>query len=571
MSHKILVIDDEESIRFTFERFLTAEGFKVKTAKGFAEALAELSAETFDLVFADIILGGQTGIDLLRVIRDRDKTCPVVLITGYPDVGTAAEAVRLGAYDYIIKPVEKEILLTATRKAIEQKAFSDKVERRQRNLEAIFKVVHDPIIAVDENLRVIDMNEAATRLLGACSAVAGKPFHPLAMGCCTQCRDALERTIATGDPVEIPRVECRITDKVKRVVNLRTSPLLDGKGGVFGAVLVHSEESRIQCGEEGPGPNGCMNLVGRSAGMQRVYTLVEQLADAQSTVLLTGESGTGKELVAEALHFKGSRKGKPYIKVNLTSLPETLVESELFGHVKGAFTGAHRDKHGRFQLADGGTLLLDEIGDLSQRVQVSLLRVLQEREFERVGDHTPIRVDVRVIAATNQDLRVKIERGEFREDLYYRLKVVEIQLPPLREKKEDIPLLVDHFIKQFNQTMEKRIGGVSEDVLRVFMDYDWPGNVRELKHTIEHGCLLCSGNILTLDDLPPDFGVPQKDTKSDLHKVAGESEIQAIMRALEKTGGNRSSAARLLGMSRRTIYRKIEEYGLSEETAAFRQ
>jgi DNA-binding NtrC family response regulator len=305
--------------------------------------------------------------------------------------------------------------------------------------------------------------------------------------------------------------------------------------------------------------------------MQRVYTLVEQLADAQSTVLLTGESGTGKELVAEALHFKGSRKGKPYIKVNLTSLPETLVESELFGHVKGAFTGAHRDKHGRFQLADGGTLLLDEIGDLSQRVQVSLLRVLQEREFERVGDHTPIRVDVRVIAATNQDLRVKIERGEFREDLYYRLKVVEIQLPPLREKKEDIPLLVDHFIKQFNQTMEKRIGGVSEDVLRVFMDYDWPGNVRELKHTIEHGCLLCSGNILTLDDLPPDFGVPQKDTKSDLHKVAGESEIQAIMRALEKTGGNRSSAARLLGMSRRTIYRKIEEYGLSEETAAFRQ
>ncbi|MBT3260359.1 MAG: sigma-54-dependent Fis family transcriptional regulator, partial [Deltaproteobacteria bacterium] len=209
------------------------------------------------------------------------------------------------------------------------------------------------------------------------------------------------------------------------------------------------------------------------------------------TVLITGESGTGKELVAEALHYKGGRNHKPLVKVNCSALSDNLLESELFGHIKGSFTGAVKDRIGRFQMADGGTILLDEIGDMPPKIQVKLLRVLQEKTFERVGESTSIKVDVRVVACTNQALREKIEQGEFREDLYYRLNVVEICVPPLRERKEDIPFLIDHFVKKFNKNINKDIFGISTDVQKVFMDYSWPGNVREMEHALEHAFILC--------------------------------------------------------------------------------
>jgi transcriptional regulator with GAF, ATPase, and Fis domain len=306
------------------------------------------------------------------------------------------------------------------------------------------------------------------------------------------------------------------------------------------------------------------NIIGKSEKMQAIYSLIEDLADVQTTVLILGESGTGKELVAEALHYSGGRSHKPLLKVNCSALSENLLESELFGHVKGAFTGALQDRMGRFQKADGGTIFLDEIGDVSPRIQLQLLRVLQEREFERVGDSNPIKVDVRVVAATNQNLREKVRRGEFREDLYYRLKVVEINLPPLRDRREDIPFLIKHFLKKFNKKLNKEIVAISADVQKVFMNYLWPGNVRELEHTLEHAFILCHQNVITVDHLPLVF----KDffeTKTSSFKDLRDDESQAVIRVLEQTSWNKARAARLLGMSRRTLYRKIEEYKIGRQ------
>ncbi|PLY08900.1 MAG: sigma-54-dependent Fis family transcriptional regulator, partial [Desulfuromonas sp.] len=296
-----------------------------------------------------------------------------------------------------------------------------------------------------------------------------------------------------------------------------------------------------------------------SQRMQQLYDLVDNLSQVDTTVLIAGESGTGKELVAESLHYRGPRKGKPLIRVNCAALPENLLESELFGHIKGSFTGAVTDKVGRFQRADGGTIFLDEIGDISPALQVRLLRVLQEKEIEKVGGTTPIKVDIRVVAATHQDLLEKVQRGEFREDLYYRLKVMTVPLPALRERREDIPLLVNFFIQRFNERFSKQILGVSEEVLDLFMQYPWPGNVRELEHAVEHAFILCRGERLERDHLPPDI-LDAAETGVEENGCALNRE--QLEQTLEKAAGNKTLAAQMLGISRRTIYRKIEEFAL---------
>lgn len=303
-------------------------------------------------------------------------------------------------------------------------------------------------------------------------------------------------------------------------------------------------------------------MIGRSPRMQEVYGLVEVLAAVDSTVLITGESGTGKELVAEALHRGGARRERPLVRVNCAALAKNLLESELFGHVRGAFTGATSDVVGRFQKAHGGTIFLDEIGDIPEALQVRLLRVLQEKEIERVGDATPIPVDVRILAATHQDLLKKVRRGEFREDLYYRLKVVNVDLPPLRSRKEDLPLLLEHFRLQFNQRFSRNVRGFADAVYYTLVRHDWPGNVRELEHAVEHAFVLCRGNLIDLEHLPPELRqsapVPRqvdRDTAAQAENLRG---------ALARAGGNKAKAARLLGMSRQTLYRKLSELGLEE-------
>jgi two-component system response regulator HydG len=308
------------------------------------------------------------------------------------------------------------------------------------------------------------------------------------------------------------------------------------------------------------GGGGPRNVVGVSRAMREVIELVNQVADSNATVLITGESGTGKEVIANAIHFRSSRSRRPLIKVSCAALPETLLEAELFGYEKGAFTGATGRKSGRFELADGGTLFMDEVGEIPASMQVKLLRVLQEGEFERLGGTRTMRVDVRLVTATNKDLSEAVRAGSFREDLYYRLNVINIPIPPLRERREDIPLLVDHFIQRYARRNKRQIAGISREAMERLMDYDWPGNVRELENTIERAIVLSREALIDTDSLPPQI-LEQRGPASHVVIPIGMKmrDIQKTMitETLKHTGGNRELAAKLLGIASRTIYRKL--------------
>jgi two-component system response regulator AtoC len=301
------------------------------------------------------------------------------------------------------------------------------------------------------------------------------------------------------------------------------------------------------------------NIIAKSSKMQRVIEVIKVVAKSNATVLITGESGTGKELVARAIHSQSHRRNKPFVAVSCAALPESLLESELFGHEKGAFTGAYAQKKGKFEFANGGTLFLDEVGEMSANIQVHLLRVLEEKEFTRVGGNEPIKVDVRVLSATNKDLRKAIEKQEFREDLYYRLNVVNIELPPLRERREDVPLLAEHFLHKFAMENQKEITGFSPKAMELVLDYDWPGNVRELENAIERAIILTQDSLITVADLPQENLSPAYSTtpKKNLKEV----EKGHIWNVLRGTGENYSEAARILGISRMTLYNKAKEYG----------
>ena len=561
MPERILVVDDEESIRFTFEIFLREEGYEVSCAPSFEEALILLE-DGFDLVFTDIVLAGGNGVDLLRRLREKYSRCPVVMITGFPNVETAAESVRLGAYDYLPKPVTQEILLRVTRMALRFKRLADEKHRYRTNLEAIFRSVRDGLVTVDADGAVLDVNGAAEKICTLGRESRGATIPSLAMACQRRCLDALQETLRERRSVEIHRMECSHRHRPAQIVTVNTAPLTDEGGGFSGAVMVVRDETRLHALERDLRERTrFQGMIGQSGRMQEIYDLLENLAQVPTTVLVTGESGTGKELAAEALHRRGPRRSGPMVRVNCAALSENLLESELFGYVRGAFTGAVRDGIGRFQRADGGTLFLDEIGDISPALQVKLLRVLQDKIIERVGDPNPIRVDVRVVAATNQDLMQKIRRGQFREDLFYRLKVVNVHLPPLRERREDIPLLIDYFIETFNRKFTKEIRGVSAHVLEVFMRYPWPGNIRELEHAMEHAFILCRQEVIAHRHLPPDLIAGAQGEGLGTSPELGV-DAESLRGALERAGGNKAKAARLLGISRRTIYRKIAELGL---------
>jgi transcriptional regulator with PAS, ATPase and Fis domain len=398
--------------------------------------------------------------------------------------------------------------------------------------------------------------------------IQGQVFPQCLNQCSKSCCEVLRQTLEKKITIKEYWIECGHQQRHQQTVSVTSSPLLGPEGNFMGAVLVIRDITLLRDLErELRERHQFQNVIGRSKRMQDVYALLEDLANLETTVLVTGESGTGKDLVARALHCSGHRAFKPFVTVNCSALTESLLESELFGHVKGAFTGAIKDKQGRFQAANGGTLLLDEIGDISPLIQLKLLRVLQEKEFERVGESTPQKVDVRVIACTNKDLKEKVRRGEFREDLYYRLKVVEVALPPLRDRLEDLPLLIDHFRRFFNARFKKNIEGISNEVLSRFMDYSWPGNVRELEHVMEHAYVLCHGGVIVLEHLPLEIRDYDRAEKIVIPKipVKGPRQDQEILNALNKTGWNKAKAARQLGISRRTIYRKISKHTFANE------
>lgn len=317
------------------------------------------------------------------------------------------------------------------------------------------------------------------------------------------------------------------------------------------------------------------NIVGDSDSMQQVFSLIERVACTDSTILVLGESGTGKELVARAVHYNSRRENKPLITVNCGAIPEELLESELFGHIRGAFTGAHSTKPGRFDAADGGTIFLDEIGDMSMKLQVKILRVLQERKFEPVGSTKTHEVDVRIITATNQDLDKAVKNGGFREDLFYRLNVIPVKIPPLRERRSDIPLLAQHFLRLFNEENKTTVSGFTDDAVRFFEDYEWPGNVRELENFIERVTVLKKGGLIGINDLPPQMkGVPKKYESGEVYipndglafkDAVSEFEEKLIIQALSRTSGNKNKAANLLKLNRTTLVEKIKKLGVQFE------
>lgn len=452
--HQILIIEDEDSQRRVLEYNLQQEGYKVYTVSSAEEGLEFFKNISVDVVISDIKMPQMDGIELLSEIKRLYPEMQVILITAYATIDSAVEAMKLGAYDYIRKPINRDELKIAIRKAIELKRLET------------------------ENLRLHQQ------------LVDRFSFH---------------------------------------------------------------------------------NIIGGSAAMKEVFDKMARVAKSDATVLITGKSGTGKELCAKSIHFNSKRADNNFIVVNCSSIPKDLIESELFGHLKGAFTGAFRDRKGKFELADGGTVFLDEIGDLHGDLQAKLLRVLQEKEIDRVGGKEPVKIDVRVIAATNKNLLEATKAGEFREDLYYRLNVVKIRLPPLRKRKDDIPLLLQHFLHKFDAGNCR----VEPSITEAFLQYDWPGNVRELENVIQHAVVLRKHqDRLTLQDLPEHIKNASFSQSSIILDIPDsgiqleEVEKTLILKALQKADWNQTQAAKLLGITRQTLIYRMEKYDIKRDNSS---
>jgi len=466
----ILIIDDNETIREGLAHVVKKMGHLPLVAKSGKEGLERFKQTPADFVITDLKMEGLDGVEVLRSVRELDADCPAMIITAFGTIETAVEAMKLGAFDFLIKPFAPEVV----------------------------------------------------RL------------------------------------------------KVERALELRNARRAKGRLEAENAYLRGEESSRF--GE----------LVGSSEPMRKIFAVVERVAPTDTSVAIYGESGTGKELVARAIHQRSRRgtTGSPFIKVNCGALAETLLESELFGHEKGAFTGAIKRKLGRFELADGGTLFLDEIGDISPAMQTKLLRVLQEREFERVGGEASIKVDVRVVSATNKDLAKEVAEGRFREDLYYRLQVVPITIAPLRERKGDIPLLVEHFIRRLAPKTNPRVHAIDDAALSRLLAYRWPGNVRELENVIEQSLVFADGERITVEALPvalraegdasprSDAGggshdrLPVPSGEMALPDLLDDLERQLILKAYTQAKGVKTETARLLGIKTSALYYKLEKYGI---------
>ena len=443
----ILIADDDESLRRVIEYNLSNKGYRVLLANNGNEALNIFKSEDVDIVITDIKMEKVDGLELLEEIKRLKSNALVIMITAHGSIETAVKAMKLGAYDYITKPFNRDELQIIIEKA--------------QNLQSL----------MSENIRL---------------------------------RQELADRFSLG------------------------------------------------------------NIIGASSKMKRIYDMVARVAKSDSTVLLQGESGTGKELIARAIHFNSSRAKKPFITVNCSAIPENLMESELFGHVKGAFTGAVKDKVGKFEAAEGGTIFLDEIGDIRKDLQVKLLRVLQEKSIDKVGSTQDINVDVRVIAATNILLETAIEEGKFREDLFYRISVIPILLPPLRERKDDIPLLVQHFMAKHGGKDCKMLS----EVLDILNRYDWPGNVRELENIIERAIVLKKeDNVINPEDIPDHIKIKQLRSQMSLEipdegVKLEEVEKALIINALNKAGQNQTRAAELLNISRQTLIYRMQKYDI---------
>ena len=457
MKSRVLVVDDEESIREFLEIMLRKEGYEVTCAEDGQKALETIKKKSIDLVISDLQMPNMTGIELLRNVRDQYPEMLFMMITAFGTTETAVEAMKLGAYDYITKPFKIDEVRINIANAL-----------RSKNLE----------------------------------------------------------------------VENRTLKKEL------------------------SKEYSFQ------------NLVGNSETMHRIYELIKRVSQTPTNVLVTVESGTGKEMVAKAIHFNGPLKDRPFVTVNCGAIPESLMESEMFGHKKGSFTGAIADKAGLFEVADSGTLFLDEVGELPLSIQVKLLRAIQERVIRRVGATEDSKIEVRIIAATNRDLEEMVKAGTFRQDLFYRLNVINIKTPSLRERPDDIPALATHFLKKYNDRLTKTVGGISAEAMEMLKKYDYPGNVRELENIIERTVALEGGSTILPESLPPFVNTPSgrkmastheiqvTDEGLDLDKIMGQIEKELLIKAIHAAGGVKKKAAKLLSITFRSMRYRVEKYSL---------
>ena len=460
---RVLVLDDEENIRFFFTEALQKEGYEVRTVGRGDRALELFEEEDFDVAVVDLKLPDADGMEVLKTFRQRRPETPVIMITAHGNRQVALEALNEGAYDYFSKPFDLEDMRVVIRRAAEKARLVREVDRLRKQMEE-------------------------------------------------------------GRDADAP------------------------------------------------------HLLGESTAMDVVRETITTVADSDVTCLILGESGTGKELAAELIHRQSSRRDGPFVKLNCAAIPDTLIETEMFGYEKGAFTGAAQRTKGKFEQANGGTIFLDEIGDMTSLVQTKLLRVVETGEFHRVGGASSVKVDVRLLAATNQDLKTAIEEGSFREDLYYRINVVSLLLPPLRQHPEDIPILVQAFLRSFNEKFNKSITGVQENVMEHLLAYSWPGNVRELQNVLQRAVVLERGDMVSVTSLPETMASPIPSTRLSLKELEGRSLTDALKRvkahyeraliqeALEAAGGNKTRAAQLLKISRVNLHQKINEYDIEQVT-----
>jgi two-component system response regulator AtoC len=445
----ILVVDDEEIVRESLLDWLREDGYHVEAAEDGFNALEKFKDRSWDIALVDLKMPAMDGLELMQKIKELTPETQVVIITAYATVNTAVQAIKIGAYDYLVKPFNPEELSLLIKRLVDSQTLIKEISYLRRELQKQYQ------------------------------------FY---------------------------------------------------------------------------------DLISKSAAMQKVFDLSHTVAKSNSNILILGESGTGKELLARAIHNESLRAAGPFVPVSCVALTETLLESELFGHEKGAFTDAIAQKKGKFELADGGTIFLDEIGDISPKLQLSLLRVLQEREFTRVGGTKPIKVDVRITAATNRDLKKAVDEEKFRDDLYYRLNVISIELPPLRTHKEDIPLLALHFIEKFNIEKVGKGERIAEEALNLLMEYDWPGNVRELENVIERAMVITKGTLIKAEDLhlSPQVMKGQEGISSSDDKTIKSIEKKHIVKILVENHWNIQKSAEQLGIDRVTLYNKIKKYRLKQ-------
>lgn len=452
---------------------------------------------------------------------------------------------------------------------LEEKTLDLIIERNK--LEAIFNSRMEGTFTIDRDCRITAFNRSAERITGytAQEALGKKCWDIFSSNyCMNECLTGINRKFADKNPAKIK--EIYIIDKAGQRLPLRlmSSPLYNSDGELIGAVETFQDITELKnLSEHLEDKYQLNNIIGRSRSMDKVYRLIENVSKTDSTILITGESGTGKELVARAIHLNSLRRSQPFVAVNCSAFVETLLESELFGHEKGAFTGAIQSKRGRFEMAQGGTLFLDEIGDISPTVQVKLLRVIETRQFERVGSNTPIQMDVRLIVATNKNLSEKLEDDSFREDFYYRINVINIALPPLRDRIEDIPLLLQSFLDKNSKKFNKIISSVSPAAMNYLERYDYPGNIRELENVIEHAFVMCDSGMIGVEHLPEKLIKNQNKVKTSdgitpVESLLSNTEKSHIVEVLQKFNGHRGKTAEALNMDKSTLWRKMKKYEL---------